>query len=142
MYRQFARKISTSANSALIRYYLPRLHLSSSTLALARERTPSGRKLWFNFGGHFYANYQSSDNNFAYGIGFVIHENVCLYTQIAFLLELVEQLLVLIRCKSISAAILDCEVSTNGNLGNFLVCHCQHILKKISLLRIYLMFTM
>ena len=28
-----------SANSALIRYYLPRLKLSSSTLALARERT-------------------------------------------------------------------------------------------------------
>ena len=36
-----ARKVDTSANSALIRYYLPRLKLSSSTLALARERTPS-----------------------------------------------------------------------------------------------------
>ena len=34
----------TSANSALIRYYLPRLKLSSSTLALARERTPSTKK--------------------------------------------------------------------------------------------------
>ena len=31
MYRQFARKVDTSANSALIRYYLPRLKLSSST---------------------------------------------------------------------------------------------------------------
>ena len=31
MYRQFARKVGTSANSALIRYYLPRLKLSSST---------------------------------------------------------------------------------------------------------------
>ena len=41
MYRQFARKVGTSANSVLIRYYLPRLKLSSSTLALARERTPS-----------------------------------------------------------------------------------------------------
>ena len=40
MYRQFARKVGTSANSALIRYYLPRFKLSSSTLALARERTP------------------------------------------------------------------------------------------------------
>ena len=33
LYRQFARKVGTSANSALIRYYLPRLKLSSSTLA-------------------------------------------------------------------------------------------------------------
>ena len=31
MYRQFARKVCTSANLALIRYYLPRLKLSSST---------------------------------------------------------------------------------------------------------------
>ena len=31
MYRQFTRKVGTSANSALIRYYLPRLKLSSST---------------------------------------------------------------------------------------------------------------
>ena len=31
MYRQFARKVGTSANSALIRYYLPRLKLSTST---------------------------------------------------------------------------------------------------------------
>ena len=31
MYRQFARKVGTSANSAVIRYYLPRLKLSSST---------------------------------------------------------------------------------------------------------------
>ena len=31
VYRQFARKVGTSANSALIRYYLPRLKLSSST---------------------------------------------------------------------------------------------------------------
>ena len=31
MYMQFARKVGTSANSALIRYYLPRLKLSSST---------------------------------------------------------------------------------------------------------------
>ena len=31
MYRQFARKVGTGANSALIRYYLPRLKLSSST---------------------------------------------------------------------------------------------------------------
>ena len=30
MYRQFARKVGTSAKSALIRYYLPRLKLSSS----------------------------------------------------------------------------------------------------------------
>ena len=30
MYRQFARKVGTSANSALIRYYLPCLKLSSS----------------------------------------------------------------------------------------------------------------
>ena len=29
----YARKVGTSANSALIRYYLPRLKLSSSTLA-------------------------------------------------------------------------------------------------------------
>ena len=31
MYRQFARKVGTSANSALIRYSLPRLKLSSWT---------------------------------------------------------------------------------------------------------------
>ena len=31
IYRQFARKVGTSANSALIRYYLSRLKLSSST---------------------------------------------------------------------------------------------------------------
>ena len=31
VYRQFARKVGTSANSALIRYYLPRLKLSNST---------------------------------------------------------------------------------------------------------------
>ena len=31
MYRQFARKVGTSANSALINYYLPRLKLASST---------------------------------------------------------------------------------------------------------------
>ena len=31
MYRQFARKVGTSANLALIRYYLLRLKLSSST---------------------------------------------------------------------------------------------------------------
>ena len=31
MNRQFARKVGTSANSALIRYYLPRLKLSSSS---------------------------------------------------------------------------------------------------------------
>ena len=31
MYRQFARKVGTSANSAQIRYYLPRLKLSRST---------------------------------------------------------------------------------------------------------------
>ena len=43
MYRQSARKVGTSANSALIRYYLPRLKLSSLTLALARERTPGGK---------------------------------------------------------------------------------------------------
>ena len=33
IYRQFARKVGTSANSALIRYYFPRLKLSS----LARD---------------------------------------------------------------------------------------------------------
>ena len=43
MYRQFARKVGTSANSALIRYYLTCLKLS--TLALARERTPSDNKI-------------------------------------------------------------------------------------------------
>ena len=37
MYRQFAWKVGTSANSALIRYYLPRLKMSIST----RKRTPS-----------------------------------------------------------------------------------------------------
>ena len=31
VYRQFARKVGTSANSALICYYLPSLKLSSST---------------------------------------------------------------------------------------------------------------
>ena len=31
MYRQFARKVGTSANSALIRHYFPCLKLSSST---------------------------------------------------------------------------------------------------------------
>ena len=31
MYRQFARKVGASAKSAIIRYYLPRLKLSSST---------------------------------------------------------------------------------------------------------------
>ena len=31
MYRQFARKVGTGAISALIRFYLPRLKLSSST---------------------------------------------------------------------------------------------------------------
>ena len=40
MYRQFARKVGTSANSALIRSYLPRLKLLAR-LAIARERTPS-----------------------------------------------------------------------------------------------------
>ena len=35
MYRQFARKVDTSANSALIRYYN-----CLARLALARERTP------------------------------------------------------------------------------------------------------
>ena len=49
MYRQFARKVGTSANSALIRYYLPRLKLSSSTIALARERTPSIHKMYQQF---------------------------------------------------------------------------------------------
>ena len=36
-----AQRVGTSANSALIRYYLLRLKLSSSTLALARERMPN-----------------------------------------------------------------------------------------------------
>ena len=49
MYRQFARKVGASANSALIRYYLPRLKLSSSTIALARERTPSIHKMYQQF---------------------------------------------------------------------------------------------
>ena len=40
MYRQFARKVGTSVNSALIRYYLPRLK-RLARLALARERMPS-----------------------------------------------------------------------------------------------------
>ena len=40
-YYYVARKVGTSANSALIRYYLPRLKLSTSNLALARDRTPS-----------------------------------------------------------------------------------------------------
>ena len=31
MYRQFVRKVGTSDDSSLIRYYLPRLRLSSST---------------------------------------------------------------------------------------------------------------
>ena len=37
------KNLGTCANSALFRYYLPRLQLSSSTLALARKRTPC----WF-----------------------------------------------------------------------------------------------
>ena len=43
MYMQYARKVGTSANSALIRYYLPRLKLSIALLSRlqARERTPS-----------------------------------------------------------------------------------------------------
>ena len=41
MYRQFARKVGTSANSALIRYYLRRLKLSIARLAIASERTSS-----------------------------------------------------------------------------------------------------
>ena len=36
--RQYTRKVGTSANSALIRYYLPRLKLSI-------ERTPSYKKI-------------------------------------------------------------------------------------------------
>ena len=42
MYRQYARKVGISANSALIRYYLPRLKLSIALLSRKeRERTPS-----------------------------------------------------------------------------------------------------
>ena len=33
MYRQYARKVDTSANSALIRYNLPRLKLSIALLS-------------------------------------------------------------------------------------------------------------
>ena len=40
MYRQFARKVGTSANSALIRYYIRRLKLSSST------RDSEGTNAW------------------------------------------------------------------------------------------------
>ena len=36
MYRQYARKVGTSANSALIRYYLPRLKLSIALLSRKR----------------------------------------------------------------------------------------------------------
>ena len=36
MYRQYARKVGTSANSALIRYYLPRLKLSIALLSRRR----------------------------------------------------------------------------------------------------------
>ena len=36
MYRQYARKVGTSANSAQIRYYLPRLKLSIALLSRKR----------------------------------------------------------------------------------------------------------
>ena len=36
MYRQYARKVGTSANSALIRYYLTRLKLSIALLSRKR----------------------------------------------------------------------------------------------------------
>ena len=36
MFRQYARKVGTSANSALIRYYLPRLKLSKALLSRKR----------------------------------------------------------------------------------------------------------
>ena len=36
MYRQYARKVGTSANSALIRYYLQRLKLSIALLSRKR----------------------------------------------------------------------------------------------------------
>ena len=36
MYRQYAQKVGTSANSALIRYYLPRLKLSIALLSRKR----------------------------------------------------------------------------------------------------------
>ena len=36
MYRQYARKVGTSANSALIHYYLPRLKLSIALLSRKR----------------------------------------------------------------------------------------------------------
>ena len=36
MYRQYARKVGTSTNSALIRYYLPRLKLSIALLSRKR----------------------------------------------------------------------------------------------------------
>ena len=36
MYRQYARKVGTSANSALIRYYLPRFKLSIALLSRKR----------------------------------------------------------------------------------------------------------
>ena len=57
----------------------------------------------------FSANYQLSDNNFTYGIGFLIRESECLDTKIAFVLHSY-------HCESISAAILDCEGSTGGIL--------------------------
>ena len=37
MYRQYARKVGTSANSALIRYYLQSLKLSIALLSRKRE---------------------------------------------------------------------------------------------------------
>ena len=57
--------------------------------------------------------------NFTYDIGFLLPENICLDTKIAFLCQFVGQLLAIMYCESILAAILDCEVPTHGILCDF-----------------------
>ena len=57
--------------------------------------------------------------NFTYDIGFLLPENIRLDTKIAFLCQFVGQLLAIMYCESILAAILDCEVPTNGILCDF-----------------------
>ena len=57
--------------------------------------------------------------NFTYDIGFLLPENIRLDTKIAFLCQCVGQLLAIMYCESILAAILDCEVPNNGILWDF-----------------------
>ena len=78
--------------------------------------------------------------NFTYDIGFLLPENIRLDTKIAFLCQFVGQLLAIMYCESILAAILDCEVPTNGILCDFyyvILYNIRTYSEKISSLRMY-----